>query len=361
MHGLRHAELRPVDSWFFRDERPFNAGEAGQGHAQSLFPPHLPSVVGVLRASLARTGGWSGRGRWDERLTSVLGDGYEDMGTFRLHEATVLYQGQPLYHVPLHLLGRPQEEELHPHTLLHPSEHKITCDLGEVHLPTPREPARGMKPFEDHWITSTGLGQLLAGDLPDDEHIHSRANLWHREDRIGLARDPEHRSAREGMLYAPSHVRLARDVGLGVRFGLEEDWALPSMFRFGGEARLATCQTLDEQWSRPTCPEQLIRERGRAAIVLVSPTRFDSGLEIPEEFEPGLELVSACVGKPIWIGGWNSLERRPKPLTPYLPAGSVLFVKNRDEEAMKKLLALHDGHLGQKREQGFGHVFVGTW
>ena len=38
-----------------------------------------------------------------------------------------------------------------------------------------------------------------------------------------------------------------------------------------------------------------------------------------------LRVVSACLGRPQRIGGWDSLARRPLPLRSVLPSGSTLF------------------------------------
>ena len=57
-------DLQPVDTWFFRDSTPFTMGKAPQENVGSVFPPHPATVVGAIRAALARSRGWDGRGRW---------------------------------------------------------------------------------------------------------------------------------------------------------------------------------------------------------------------------------------------------------------------------------------------------------
>ena len=81
MTGVR---LEPLDTWFFRDGTPFTADSAPQEDVRSLFPPHPPTVAGALRAALALSRGWSGRGRWSQEIAGVLGDGPERVSVVRL-------------------------------------------------------------------------------------------------------------------------------------------------------------------------------------------------------------------------------------------------------------------------------------
>ena len=357
-----HIELTPVDSWFFRDGSPFNAGEAGQGHAKSLFPPHPPSIVGVLRASLAQAGGWSGRGSWEQHIMDVLGNGYEDMGTFKLESVMLSRDGEPLYPAPLNVLATPQEQSLSPVTLLTPSPKPTLTDMGAARLPIPQVQARGLKSLEGHWMSGAGFESVLQGNLPGAGTIFAEQELFRHEFRMGLARDAETRTAIPGMLYAPRHVRLARGVSLGVKFSLGEGWEVPEVFGFGGEARLATARACKD-WLMPACPRARILETGRATLTLLSAARFEEEL-IPQQSFPGLPgatLVSACQGKPVKIGGWDFRERIPRALTPFHPAGSVYFVEADSAEVRQRLVDLHDTHIGQQHDQGYGHVILGTW
>ena len=65
--------LHPLDTFFFRDGRPYNQDDPGQVEAASLFPPYPPTVVGAVRAAAARAMGWPGSA-WD---TAALGDGVD--------------------------------------------------------------------------------------------------------------------------------------------------------------------------------------------------------------------------------------------------------------------------------------------
>ena len=99
----------PLDTWFFRDGTPFTAQSAPQEDVGSLFPPYPPTLVGALRAALARANGWDEAGRWPPELCEVLGDGPEDLGVLSFAGPFLLRDGQPLFQAPRHLLGASRE------------------------------------------------------------------------------------------------------------------------------------------------------------------------------------------------------------------------------------------------------------
>ena len=73
--------------------------------------------------------------------------------------------------------------------------------------------------------------------------------------------------------------------------------------------------------------------------------------------------MSACLERPLRIGGWNSLASRPLPLRSVLAPGSVLFCES--SEPRRFLDAMMDGSglpsLGKRQAFGFGAVALGTW
>ena len=77
---------------------------------------------------------------------------------------------------------------------------------------------------------------------------------------------------------------------------------------------------------------------------------------------PGLpgNLVSACLPRPLMLGGWDSCTRQPLPLQPHLAPGSVLFMRApaSDETAIR---ALHGTCIGMRPAWGYGLVAIGTW
>ena len=359
-------QLCPVDTWFFRDGSPFTMDAAAQEDVESLFPPHPPTVVGALRSALARNNGWDGTEPWSQKIRDALGDGPDDLGKVRVDGPFLLRCGQPLFRMPRHLLGVTEHGKWCPKALLRPGQ-PVECDLGEVRLPelgSATQDAEMLKPGDGEWITAAGLNAALRGELPCQDDVVPSRCLWSSESRIGLKRETEKRTASEGMLYSTVHVRLEAGVSLGARVsGLPESWAWPfgEMTPLGGESRLAELRPWDAAVGIES-QSGAIQESGRAAIIALSPVDVEVG---PNDEIPGLgvRVVSACMGRPQRIGGWDSLKRRPLPIRSTLPAGSVLFCKVSEPNLLAQAASTESGlaRIGKRTEWGFGLAALGVW
>ena len=371
MTGLR---LDPVDTWFFRSGTSFNKGSAPQENVGSVFPPFPPTVAGALRAALARRHGWNGRVPWPPPIRDVLGDGPDDLGLLSFNGPFLLQCGEPLFRVPRHVLGRTEGEGWSPRASLRPGG-PVACDLnpvGGVRLPelagSPKDPER-LKTGDRHWLTRDGLNAVLRGLRPLGTEVRSNEQLWFEETRIGLERDGRSRTAKEGMLYSTRHIRPCRGIALGMRIsGLPPDWDPPfdQLLPLGGESRLAECR----EWKGDVAldvPTDEIASAGRVAIVALSPMDLEPGIyrgSKPLETSFGkAAVVSACIGRPLRIGGWDSRPGGgPLPMRSMLPPGSVLFCELSDPEAFRAAVS-DDGMagIGARREMGFGLVAFGVW
>lgn len=400
---MRHQKaLIPVDAWFFRDSRPYNQGESYQTDAKSIFPPFAPTVVGALRAGLARSRGWDGRSKWGTDLTSVLGDGFEDLGELDFGGPYILrHDGEDwerLYPAPLHLLGHSVEDESKPDDLawipaarLRPGkeEEAVLTDLGdgarrarlpELHPEDQRkidasgEQTGGLGGPQDVWLTRAGFEDALAGKLPDAEEVVLAKELWRSEPRVGLAREEGSRTAKEGNLYSPTYVRLHDHTALGVRVDIdgvsdEQQWSIPERLVLGGEHRMASVEPAD--FAAAAGGPAGLQGATTLTVTFVTPARFrkdtldekmQPGATLDDRFGPlqGATLVSACVDKPVHIGGWNSVKHRPLDLKAYLPPGTTWFVDISTAE-IDDPAELQGEKIGRRTAYGFGEMAIGIW
>ena len=361
--------LQPVDTWFFRDATPFTAQSTPQEQVGSLFPPHPPTVVGAVRAELARLNGWNGAGRWPPELCQVLGNGPDDLGKLSFGGPFLLRDGQPLFRAPRHLLGAADSNGWRPAALLRPGS-PVACDLGDaVRLPELPDTAIGiekLKPGDDAWLTAAGMNAVLGGGLPEAAEVVPSVALWEEEARIGLERERHTRTAKEGMLYSTRHVRPRRGVALGMHVaGVPAEWVRPfdRVMPLGGESRLAGCR----EWTpelRLDAPVERIRSARRVALIAVSPLDLDETVRpgAPVVGLDGARIVCACLERPHRVGGWDSLARRPLPLRSVLPPGSVLFCEIADGERFPAAASAGGlARIGSRQEWGFGLAALGGW
>jgi len=258
--------LTPIDAWFFRDGRPYNQGESGQTDVRSLFPPFAPTVVGTLRAALAVGQGWNGRESWANELHPILGNGFDDLSQLQFHGPFLVRDGKCLFPVPLHLLGRAADHATLAQSFWSPSAFLapnlvgpvLESDLGPVRFPVPikSKSQRGqLKEPTGLWVTAAGYSRILRGEMPDAETLVPSSALWKTEQRVGLARNHDRRAADEGALYSPEYVRLLRGVELAtVVEGVPTDWKFPDLLAFGGESRMAACESRADELPLPQLP-----------------------------------------------------------------------------------------------------------
>lgn len=368
--------FRPFDTLFFRDGRPFEQADEGMAEVASLFPPHPGVLGGALRAALARAQGWNGSGDWrDQRashdgrettLGDVIGDG-ADPGLLALGPPAVLQRHDDgwrrLYPAPQHLLagGDPQCPCL---AFVEPTpvdDRALHSDLADVpvRLPEMRPKVEGAKPLAGKWLTPAGLATVLDGRRPDADDIIGQDELWQQEFRVGLQRGGNTRAAVPGMLYAASFARLKNAAALGIEVkGLDPNWVPQSPAVLGGSQRLTQIEA--GEWEEASHNAAASGEL-RFVIVLTGPMKPEGpgwrtpGAEFDPQRLPGARVVAACVDRPVMIGGWDSIAHQPRPLQPYLPAGSVFFLEGA---------APADGWppaLGGDTKQGYGRYLAGRW
>lgn len=364
---MRAFLLQPSDTLFLRDGRPFNQGEGAAGAASSVFPPHPPTVVGALRAAFAGALGWRG-GAWPQHVIERLGDG-DDLGPLRFHGPYLTRSdanGAPrlLLPAPRHVVrdAASAREEL---VRLLPSRDSVDTDAGPMRLPVPERAARRVSTIERGYVDAAQYADLLAGELAAVEIIDAH-EVWRAEPRTGIVRDPDRHATGENALYNASHVRLLERVGLAIGVsGASDDLDLPAGFlALGGESRMVWVESAPALPSVPRMPElEATSERVRYTVTLLTPGRFcgdgwrRTGGTLPPL--PG-HVVSACVGRPTRIGGWDGVRRRPRPIRDFLPAGSTFFMETdpREREALR---ALHGSNIGLDTPWGYGQVLIGAW
>jgi CRISPR-associated protein Cmr3 len=371
--------FEPIDSWFFREMRPFQVTGAELG---SVFPPPARTIAGAVRGIIGERVGvdWAAYRKGDvPDLSKKMGDprygGEAEFGKLQLTGPYLLKDGQRLYPVPQHLLQDEEEE----YYWLKPGE-PLVCDLGNIKLPVVEsEPDKKIKPLLNAWVDADNLRKILNGENPTK--IYRAAELFVRETRIGIGLDKERvrRTTEEGLLYQTSHVRLGEGVALAVGVGgISEDLQLGDgetrHIRFGGEGRMAAVSL----GSAASLPQMPVIEDQKIVLVLLTPllvpkdgnffmpfagaTRVQhNGADVWEVELCGvkLKILSATLGKPQREGGWNLAQNKPRALRSLVPAGSVWFCEVMEGGGDPS--TLHGAKIGEETALGRGELAVGVW
>lgn len=396
--------LTPLDTLFFREPRPFTAGEGSD--AWSVFPPTPLTIQGMIRSRLLS----SCCGRWTEdwaksypAVEKVVGPPGGLPGTLTLQGPWLLREGTWLLPAPLDLVVAPLSGT--DDTANSPRDaaafRPVKAGARTTSLP------KAFRPLQppDKWTEFSGANGWLSWEAYQTYLLDGRVKLtpkknwwqpdmlWDEELRPGIAMDNARNRAQEGMLYFARHTRLSSGVKIGLQVagldGLPQPLALPSLAPLGGEGKAVSLDACGPPpWGdAPRGLVDKIASSGQFKIILTQPAWFaaawhpdwmneQTGACVYSGGQSGRGLsftwVAARIERPLKIGGWDLAKRRPKPLRAFVPAGSVFYFKDQKdasavcEHFWARCLSQNpkDEHgmpVEAFEQIGFGHALVGTW
>jgi len=385
-----------LDSLFFRDGRPMNAGESCW--LESVFPPTGYTLQGAIRAAILDSVGADIKAfqegkpcLWDgSSLNDEIGDG-RNIGRLKLSGPFLGFKDTFLFPSPLDLVQQKESGKL---GLLKPGTPALS-DLASHPVKVPYIIGKGYKVVKEKYISRRVFESILNGEIPpsdsrvlvplygENEDLDTAALLF-REYKVGLARDNATKQNKEGMLYVISKVRPTAELKICVKVSGVESGHQPGkdkllLGKLGGEGKLALISV--KEWKEedvlPKAPSlQPVNGALRFKIVFTTSALMVEKGWLPKGFEEcqsngtaywkgevdscKFSIISACIGKPVRICGWNLAERKPKALKFAIPAGSVYFCETSTEHGCD-VLGLHGKHIGQETEYGFGHILIGKW
>ncbi|GAB4246435.1 MAG: hypothetical protein Kow00109_22540 [Acidobacteriota bacterium] len=403
--------FEPVDTWFFRDARPMQAGAGSGGHGARW--PLPTTLYAAVRTALLDAAGHLPAGKTEPVLRHRKGGVVEArVGTTRFDHVR-LWGGLPWAGGKLYF---PTPLDLAPVATSAAGgwgclpRGPLAGAAGATNLPAPWLHAVGayVAPSKEalpSWVPYDFLERYLRGDgapWPIPEEVR----LWVSEHRFGIQISPETRTVVERAFYAAEHLRLAEGVGLWAALAAGEApeldavaaaWRRGTLLTLGGEGRLARVRSLTGldlpalqvrgtriKWVLATPavfaggwrPGWVAEEDGRVKLKDVparqpGESRGDWRARVREAKEIGARLVAVCAGKPVAFSGWDLLGKggaeagagAPRTTRLAVPAGSVYYFEADDEEQARALAAALHGscHSDELGEKGLGWGLCGTW
>lgn len=412
--------IEAVDVWFFRDARPFTAGEEHRGVSRPLPSPW--TLAGALKGyALHRAlgGRWEAylEGRAEPPLYKALG-GVRDYGEMRLRGPLLARRGpagsvEALFPIPADTLWPPAGSGSPVARLAYQEPDAGVWGEG-VHRRRPKGPevvpawARTALPLvalEGQGMTEEGVRRwMFREEAVGPQGLLEDLDGWlQAEERVGVKLAPGARTVEEGFLYSASLIRPRADQAGTV--GLLAEWEVPGkavslpswgLFALGGEARGARWTRLEKEpplqqvlgdEAREPLAQRIAETRG-FRVLLLTPAMFSGGWVpdfvgadgrggVPGPGGARVRLHGALVGKPVAVTGWDLARGSPKPLRQGVPPGSVYFFSLEAGEGDATRAArwvvetLHwrcslqewtqqDG-LRELHKAGFGLTLVGVW
>jgi CRISPR-associated protein Cmr3 len=382
--------IEPLDVMFFRDGKPFVAGETHL--AQSLFPPTPLTFQGAIRSAIlaASSVGVDRFQRAQRRaqdpeatlLVEEIGDG-TSFGRLRLRGPFVASVpegiGAPImaeewYSCPADVLTQRGNSEGGLIRLRPVEQSLCVSDLSNTLWPlwaftrARVEAAHGL-------ISKGELTRYLMGEVPQ---VIPQSQVATREERLGIALSTGNKVAEEGQLYTYEVYRFNAPDGrrFGFMLDVEGTTRLPArgMLALGGERRAATFEQIPSQpWTAGQGISQAIDATRRFLLYLTTPAIFiREPLWLPDfiDFDSlmgrldgvTLRVRAVAAARPVPIGGWDLAANQPRAMRPAVPAGSVYWCEALDGTGQDVMQTFHGRCLSSMfAEIGFGQTFVGRW
>ena len=363
--------IKPFDTLFFRDGKPFSMGD--EVWASGLFPPPPSVLYGALRTAF-----------FAEHPAEVVKANAENDPTAKLviRKLAVAIGGSVYYPTGQDLLVKKDTKQREQYLSFPTSTTLLSSSpFHRPHLSERYILSSGTAAF----LENTEKGSLIAGDELEDylSPVSQRGldlfTLKHPSEylsadpKTGIGRSRSTGSAEEGLLYRVEMLRMATrsqtDISLVVEF---DGISIPKkgMLKLGGEGKAAIYEVADTETLDMSLPEVSLKAPF-FKLYLSSPSIFSQGW-LPGGISPDtlegeingipIRLIAASIDKPAYRGGFDIKARRFKPMKRAVSAGSVYFGELlNDTEPAQAIKALHGQSISdEKRAEGYGIAFIGS-
>lgn len=361
-------EINPLDTLFFRDGKPFSMGE--ETWADAIFPPSPSVIYGALRSAYFAENIEEFQQLKRDNKLDIKG---EDKTTNLQINGIYLKIGEDSYlPVPLDLVKEKNDNDnnvfmLHlgdfPSYVITNVNDKIENIISHTELE--------IENVKDGLIRLSAFEKYL--NLQNDNKkisIHLLSDYILSEPKVGIARSSHTHSTELGKLYRVDMKRLENKSNDKLSIVVEyENLDIPekSLLKLGGEGKAASYKKYDEH-IKINFPEFDEKEK-QFKLVLTTPAIFENGW-LPKWIDKDsvegeynglkLKLLTAAIGKPVHIGGFDMKKRMPKPMYKAVPAGSVYYFKLQNGTMNEVKNQFHNQNISDTySKQGFGHCYVG--
>jgi CRISPR-associated protein Cmr3 len=346
----------PLDTLFFRAGKPFTAGE--DTYAEIVFPPYPSVLYGAIRSfAIAQRG----------KLSALYNGGYPDIGTDKT-KGTLSIKGpfvvkEGIICLPAPLDSVKTEDGLRSLELSKDNAISVS-DYPMPYILKYREDKK-VEPPDGLFIDAISFKDYLKGKR---KRFNPVKDIYMIEPKISIKR--ERRTTEEGFLCRIPFIRMETDTSLVCEINGISELANEGILKLGGEGKGARFEEIIDDPLKSIKELKLDFSNKLFKLYLATPAIFNKGWlphwidEDTLEGEFGgikLKLLTAAIGKPVPIGGWDMANNRPKPMRKAVPAGSVYYfevVQNVSSEKLKECFHLKS-ISDLNPEEGFGVSILG--
>lgn len=343
--------------------------------ADYMFPPSPSTLYGAIRTFLIFQRG--GLKEFEEKgyddigkiVKNDNGEKIDKKGTLKISGPFLFYEYEILFPAPLDLVE--QDKKLIPLTFINKPQTFISNYLLEkclVYKPTKEKVEQ-----PSGWLTLINFKDYLKNKKGEFNFIDTKDkenSPYLMEPKIGIAREPGTLTSKEGYLYRIPMIRLSKEAYFVIEVeGLSDSLPDKGVFQLGGEGKGVSYEVVSEDILTSIKNFELNFENNLFKIYLATPAIFKKGW-LPGWIDEGsytgeyngikLKLIACAIGRPIFIGGWDIANKRPKPMKKAAPPGSVYYFEIIEGSVEKVKNKFHFKNISDVNpEEGFGLSIVG--
>ena len=345
-------KIDALDTLFFRDGKPFTMGE--DTWANGVFPPYPSVIYGALRSAY-----------FSHHLNELKKANNDDDPTrdLKIKGFYILADNKAYLPLPNDCVKEKGGKDNFVSVLPMPELKNIKSSCPTQYaLKSKKEEV--VENIDGGLINIKSFGEYLKCAKGPFSSILKVADRVLPEPKIGIGINKETGTSEEGKLYRVDMRRLG-DFGLLVDFkGL--DLSKRGMMKLGGEGKAVSYKQF-----KPVdfSIDNFNFDGKRFKLYLSTPAIFKNGwlpAWINEQTLIGeykgleLKLLTASIGKPISIGGFDMRKRMPKAMRKAVPAGSVYYFEIIEGDIQQAIEIFNQSAISEfYREQGFGIAYVG--
>ncbi len=360
-------EITPIDTLFFKDAKPFNMED--ETWADSYFPPYPSVIYGALRTLY-----------FSNHIDELEKANTDEDPTKNLVIKNISYK---IYKNKNRLLGYyyPSPSSLVQFKNRHVNE-KNRENREKLYKVTE------LKSNNKKFISSSNLDCFFMNDLEienisngiigksdleiflqgytEEIEVRKLEDMILSENKIGIRINSSTNSVKDECLYRMNMLRMDK-----VRICIElEGLDIPSngFIKLGGEGKSCVYKELADKEKMFNCD---LKEK-RFKIYLATPTIFKNGW-IPSWIDKDslegeykgikVKLLSVCIGKHEYVGGYDIKNKCPKEMMKAVPAGSIYYFQLKEGNIEGVMDVFNGKSIAECGfgKQGFGISFVGKW
>jgi CRISPR-associated protein Cmr3 len=341
-------EINALDPLFFRDALPFEMGNENNGGIQ--FPPNPTVLRGMLRSMNVYQ---------NERFDNS----HDSTKDIEITSIQLLNNSTPIFPLPLDIMAFKKDKNKTTNLIL---EHKGLNSLPFDYELRPKELDKA-EDLAGHFLTITAFRQYLdtgRAVFTTQGNLINISDFTTSETKFGIGRSRETQTTLEGKLFRIPLIRLSKNENQQIKMKIsfsQKDQIIDNGFtRLGGEGKMSYFKKVEqEQIYQPNF------EGNRFKLYLSTPAIFEQG-ELPNietlsnKAGVKIKILTCAVGKQQYIGGFDMVQKTPKPMYRAVPAGSVYYCEIENATDMPKIIQQLNGQsiTDFLKEDGFGIVYI---